>query len=431
MAPPRGALETYVQGCHARAFRRGHGSLTDGLRGQAASLTSRRQPLGDRPLHADEKWGFGHAGLSHDHVQVYASNGTSNHAGMDRFALHVIVGFRAAMTHAPRCWFRSAPGRPRDRPAAEGQLQLVSHWLKGDGDEMMRDACCTAAIAQAKPVQETTMASIAVVFEIDHAATKPGQSISVVGGHPGMGRWKPERPMGAADRQLATSPGTYPRWIMFSPLWMEHEGTALKLEYKYVKQVSPERFDWEPGPNRSIELRPVPAGSDVWIIRDSQWGGTHLTPTVLNCSLAELNSSRCKVDPNWCPKVKLPPIPKLPLNMDTLQSFHRNGEGPKCVRGADGLGGSFASSDIDSEDSFQPSRTDKQRQRVASSILQQLEAASFTRSPDLNTKAELESLRCENAALRAVLRCLAAGELQASLGGWCLGGCFFFRFPRL
>lgn len=248
------------------------------------------------------------------------------------------------------------------------------------------------------------MASIAVVFEIDHAATKPGQSISVVGGHPGMGRWKPERPMGAADRQLATSPGTYPRWIMFSPLWMEHEGTALKLEYKYVKQVSPERFDWEPGPNRSIELRPVPAGSDVWIIRDSQWGGTHLTPTVLNCSLAELNSSRCKVDPNWCPKVKLPPIPKLPLNM----------AGPKCVRGADGLGGSFASSDIDSEDSFQPSRTDKQRQRVASSILQQLEAASFTRSPDLNTKAELESLRCENAALRAVLRCLAAGELQVA-----------------
>ena len=26
----------------------------------------------------------------------------------------------------------------------------------------------------------------------------------------------------------AVTPGA--RWIMFSPLWMEHEGTALKLE---------------------------------------------------------------------------------------------------------------------------------------------------------------------------------------------------------
>ena len=252
------------------------------------------------------------------------------------------------------------------------------------------------------------MASIAVVFEIDNADTQMGQVIAVVGSHPGMGSWQPQGP-GLLERRMSTSELEYPRWIMAGPLWIGGSNGFIKLEYKYVR-MSGEHCKWEDGKNREIELRPVPVGSDVWVIKDQKWGATDLKANVFPCSIAELISNRREVDPKWRPPVKVPmvkarahpTIPKLQL--------------PLPDKGSTELSqGSTASSEFgeESEDGSAPTpnkitRIDSCRRQVAACTLKQLEAA-FTQEAE---QAELETLRRENAALRAVLRCLAAGDLQ-------------------
>jgi len=177
---------------------------------------------------------------------------------------------------------------------------------------------------------------------------------------------------------------------------------------------SSERCDWEDGKNRKVELGPVPAGSHVWVIKDKKWGATELQPTVFPCSMAELIASRNEVDPKWCPvKAKSRPVPRLQLP-DFLHADRKGGKAT-CADLMEPSQGSTTSSDFGevSEDSLESTpdktRTDLCRQQVAACTLQQLEAA-FCHTGE----AELEILRRENAALRALLRGLAAGDLQVA-----------------
>lgn len=254
---------------------------------------------------------------------------------------------------------------------------------------------------------EDPMASIAVVFELEHAETKMGQAVAVVGRHTEMGNWKP-------GHRLSTTPLGYPRWIMAAPLWIGSNGTV-KLEYKYVRMYSTECPDWEAGKNRELELGPVPAGSHVWVIRDRKWGATDLLPNIVPCSLEELISSRNEVDPKWCPKVRdRPLIPKLQLPTPDMRHYRKGTEAkPGSAQPSQGSIDSTASSEFGevSEDSCEssPDKISRCRREVAACTLQQLEAA-FAHTDEV----ELESLRRENAALRAVLRCLAAGDLEVA-----------------
>jgi len=260
------------------------------------------------------------------------------------------------------------------------------------------------------------MPSIAVVFELDQATTHPGESIFVVGSHPGMGSWNPTG-AGHQDRQLSTSPLTYPRWIMASPLWLDDESAdGLEISYKYVKMTLSQRLEWETGPDRRIELRAVPRGSDVWIVKDHSWGPNDRALNVFPCSLAELISSRCEVDPNWRPVVPQArrPAPVIPA----LSLTKVLGDGRYEFNAA---GGEFSSDDDSSEDSGfrtpDDCQTARARQEAASRILRELEAAAAANRPaELDVEAQLAAFRRENAALRAVLRCLAAGEVKVSSG---------------
>lgn len=264
------------------------------------------------------------------------------------------------------------------------------------------------------------MPSIAVAFELDCASTNMGQLIFVVGCHPGMGSWKPTGSE-YRNRQLSTSELTYPRWIMANAMWLELPEGAQELEiwYKYVRMAPPRSPEWEAGPDRRIVLRAVPRGNDVWIVRDHQWGATRDAATVFACSHDELISSRCKVDQNWRPAATkaakaAPVIPKLPMakvNPPDSSKVYLPG-GDTSEDNASSEEESIADVEKSPEKSDEDARS---RQRVASAILKQLEVAADANRPGcLDTEAQLAALRRENAALRAVLRCLAAGEVKVA-----------------
>ena len=86
------------------------------------------------------------------------------------------------------------------------------------------------------------------------------------------------------------------RWLMAEPLFLEATG---RLEYKYVMLSDSEKDEnkedkkenrcvWEPGRNRRLELRPVPQGMDLWVVRDQRWGFTERRAMVFPYSLREL-----------------------------------------------------------------------------------------------------------------------------------------------
>lgn len=68
------------------------------------------------------------------------------------------------------------------------------------------------------------MPHIGVLFEVRRAETRPGETLSVVGGRPELGNWDPFDYKAAAGLQLRTAATQYPRWSMSAPVWIELGG---------------------------------------------------------------------------------------------------------------------------------------------------------------------------------------------------------------
>eukprot|EP00746_Dinoflagellata_sp_MGD_P005953 gnl/MRDRNA2_/MRDRNA2_111550_c0_seq1.p1 gnl/MRDRNA2_/MRDRNA2_111550_c0~~gnl/MRDRNA2_/MRDRNA2_111550_c0_seq1.p1 ORF type:complete len:260 (+),score=44.54 gnl/MRDRNA2_/MRDRNA2_111550_c0_seq1:89-868(+) len=79
-------------------------------------------------------------------------------------------------------------------------------------------------------------------LECDCSSTKPGEELVVVGSHPLLGDWDPER--GVA---LVTDASSFPHWAFPQPLLLSGDSLAHTIEYKYVvrKEQNPGNVRWE------------------------------------------------------------------------------------------------------------------------------------------------------------------------------------------
>lgn len=208
------------------------------------------------------------------------------------------------------------------------------------------------------------MPHIGLLFEIRRAETRPGESVSIVGGCPELNNWDPFDPSGGL--QLRTGGSQYPCWAMSAPVWIElgsgaspgfrecvedetrtgweaeaeayddwdppdHDtsapgtpdlhaafaatnfaeggGTLLRLEYKYLKDrrqvpdaVGPS-IQWEDCiANRRVVL-PQEHGS-MWIVSDSRFND-HSDPLVTRTTLAEVLARRGDLDPAWTSRPRI------------------------------------------------------------------------------------------------------------------------------
>ncbi|MBW2458755.1 MAG: hypothetical protein JRI68_29925, partial [Deltaproteobacteria bacterium] len=83
-----------------------------------------------------------------------------------------------------------------------------------------------------------------VLFNAIHGTTEWGDRIVVTGSHPALGSWDPWRGI-----ELDTSTSLFPSWTGRTRL---PAGTG--LEYKYVTIRPDGHLDWEPGPNRWLQI---------------------------------------------------------------------------------------------------------------------------------------------------------------------------------
>eukprot|EP00435_Cladocopium_sp_Y103_P007971 s948_g2.t1 len=229
---------------------------------------------------------------------------------------------------------------------------------------------------------EDPMASIAVVFELDHADTKMGQAVAVVGRHSEMGSWKP------GLLQCVGIPE------------VDHGCSFMDRRIQWDREVGawPERTE-----KLSLVLYPLAATSGLSGTGSGEQQICYQMPAarVVPCSMEELISSRNEVDPKWCPSKARdrPLIPKLQLPTPDMRHYRKCSEAkPGSIQPSQGSRDSTASSEF-GEDSSEssPDKISRCRREVAACTLQQLEAA-FAHTDEV----ELESLRRENAALRAI-----------------------------
>ncbi|WP_018252938.1 carbohydrate-binding module family 20 domain-containing protein [Salinispora mooreana] len=74
------------------------------------------------------------------------------------------------------------------------------------------------------------------------ATTVWGQNVFVVGDHPDLGSWNP-------DRALPMSAASYPQWRLTTPL-----SSGIAIQYKYIRKESNGQVTWENGSNRTATI---------------------------------------------------------------------------------------------------------------------------------------------------------------------------------
>ena len=84
--------------------------------------------------------------------------------------------------------------------------------------------------------------SAAVNFVCEEADTQWGEVVCVVGNHPALGHWDPQRAV-----RLDTARSLFPRWSGFVDL-----SAGTQIEYKYIRLKSDGSVIWELGSNRIL-----------------------------------------------------------------------------------------------------------------------------------------------------------------------------------
>eukprot|EP00440_Ansanella_granifera_P069436 gb/GFBE01075333.1/.p1 GENE.gb/GFBE01075333.1/~~gb/GFBE01075333.1/.p1 ORF type:complete len:379 (+),score=71.66 gb/GFBE01075333.1/:1-1137(+) len=247
------------------------------------------------------------------------------------------------------------------------------------------------------------MPLLGVVFELETALTQPGETIRVIGHVAEMGSWQPGKGSQDAACQMRTSPLTYPRWLVASPIWIEDSrdyATDLVLEYKYVKIGLGGAVQWEGGScNRQVVLSHQMLASHILIVSDDQWGLTEVSAKVSYSSLQDLIANRREVDPDWTHRGLS--TARAPIMCGILPQLQLEGSSFPSTPSHSICNGLEADS---------PGETDsvkRYRQDTAASIVKQIEA------PQQPKEDEVEALKRENAALRAALRCVAEPQQDA------------------
>eukprot|EP00931_Biecheleriopsis_adriatica_P059703 TRINITY_DN35777_c0_g1_i1.p1 TRINITY_DN35777_c0_g1~~TRINITY_DN35777_c0_g1_i1.p1 ORF type:complete len:391 (-),score=67.76 TRINITY_DN35777_c0_g1_i1:27-1199(-) len=140
------------------------------------------------------------------------------------------------------------------------------------------------------------MPRIAVLFELSHADTTPGDMVHIVGARSELGCWQPGLLVPAL--QMRTSALEYPRWAMAEPVWIEHknEPGGVSLEYKYVI-IGGRSCRWEAGCNRSITLPCHQQRDCMYIVTDRKWSLTGVGALVSSSPLGRttLQGRRCSL----------------------------------------------------------------------------------------------------------------------------------------
>ncbi|CAK9082651.1 Pyruvate [Durusdinium trenchii] len=182
------------------------------------------------------------------------------------------------------------------------------------------------------------MGRIGLLFELRHAETRPGETVTVVGARGELGAWDCYR----SGLQLRTGASCYPYWAMLAPVWVSpgidgssaslcrsqvrrvrdasvipeepevvscgdsgevedaRNSNFIQVEYKYVKDRRQVKdcgpsIQWEDSiANRMVSL-PFEPGS-IWIISDSKFNDAREQPKVIRTSLVEILSRRDKLD---------------------------------------------------------------------------------------------------------------------------------------
>mmetsp|Transcript_2861 Transcript_2861/g.4120 ORF Transcript_2861/g.4120 Transcript_2861/m.4120 type:complete len:241 (+) Transcript_2861:72-794(+) len=192
------------------------------------------------------------------------------------------------------------------------------------------------------------MGRLGLLFEMRHAETRPGETVTVVGARTELGAWD----CYTSGLQLRTGASCYPCWAMLAPVWVSPEtsdssaslcrsdldtpghsvasprivrdasvipeepevvssgdsGEAeasqashfIHIEYKYVKDRRQVKdcgpsIQWEDSiANRLVSL-PFEPGS-IWIISDSKFNDVREQPRIVRTTLVEILARRDKLD---------------------------------------------------------------------------------------------------------------------------------------
>lgn len=118
-----------------------------------------------------------------------------------------------------------------------GDSGAVAQWPSESMDVPVLQEESAASMVRVERIQQTTLLR-AVTFQVEHALTRPGDRLFVVGDRPEMGTWDPAR-------GVELDPSAWPMWKASILL---PEGTH--FSYKIV-QKTPKGWVWELGANRS------------------------------------------------------------------------------------------------------------------------------------------------------------------------------------
>lgn len=118
-----------------------------------------------------------------------------------------------------------------------GESGEVARWPSDSMEVPVLKAESSAGLVQIKSVQQTTLLRV-VTFHIEHAQTRPGDRLFVVGDRPEMGMWEPAQ-------GVELDPSAWPMWKASILL---PEGT--RFSYKLVQKTA-QGWVWELGANRN------------------------------------------------------------------------------------------------------------------------------------------------------------------------------------
>jgi len=202
------------------------------------------------------------------------------------------------------------------------------------------------------------MLRIGIVFELQHAETKPGETVRVVGDCMELGDWDPYDPCHGEMLELRTGPSLYPRWALSTPVWLQlpdgkdckelhrdyedmqpddmsipetpriphapendcacysfGDHSSVYIEYKFVRdrrrlEEHGPSVQWEDSiVNRRVMLPREPG--TIWIVSDVGFNAGGL-PRVSRTSLDELMQRIGDMDPEWTMRHSMIPRVRSP-----------------------------------------------------------------------------------------------------------------------
>ena len=141
---------------------------------------------------------------------------------------------------------------------------------KSDKDEKNKDESKS---------KDSSKKTLKVIFKLNHAETRWGQTVHIVGGSSGLGSWETK------GAKKMSSVNTYPRWQNSIELTLDSKKDAAKVEYKYfIHDKKSSKLNWEKGINRCVDLSSYFDNGKAVVVEDMFFGAQGCSPEVYEAS---------------------------------------------------------------------------------------------------------------------------------------------------